>query len=984
VIALVLAMVWSRRGQALILALLTLFGVAAAVAAPAYLRAADRAVAAGQVRAAPPEQRAVALAGRQDDARGGGTGSDVDLDSTGSSLVGLPGFDYVYSREFPSLGLEKDEQIPTRFVYRQFVCAHVRITAGRCLIGEGDVVVGSRTAARLRLVPGQSITLTYGVFVTGQDANFWKPDGRPKKLLVAGVYEATEPDDVYWQPHGYFVGGGEPVFVGNVTFASTDHGATQVGIDGYGSVSALGVDRLPAIRAGLTGLDEAVRQSGAGLVLTTGIPALLQRIDAGRQAAHRIVPVLAVCLVLLTCLTIYLAVGYGTEGRRPELAVVALRGARFGQRWWLATGESLVAIVAGAVAGCVAGQLLVNAFAAWRFPGVGADPGLGSLRWAPVAAAAVVLTALLAQRRQVATPVAELLRRAPVVPGTATAIAFELVLVVLAAVAAVQLATGGGDLRGVGTFATALVLVGAALLAARLLLPWAAPVARRALGRGRVGVALAGFQLFRRPGAVRLFGLLTAAVAVAAYAAYAVDVGAQGRADQAVLGTGATRVLTVGPVGRQGLLNAVRAVDPAGDFGMAAVRLPDGSGLAVDATRLDAVASWPGDGPSRRSVARALRPSAPAAVRVPGSKVEFDITTTDFGEGRAVTITAVLNPLSGLSDEVLLLGVLRNGRGTYGREVPACAQGCTLNSLRVAGGTGSTDVAGHIVVHAITGVDLAATPWRATKGGTAAAGPDGLRIDVSSLNGLPEGMFVQPADTPLPVPVVTAGRPALLKVSGLDGRDVPVRVVTALPVVPGVGAPATLIDLDFADRVSTDGTQSTHAEVWLGPRAPADAARRLTEQGLVITADTAAGQVRRQLDQQGPALALWFFVLVAVLAVALAAGALVLASAVDRTRRIEDLSALRGQGLGRAPLRQATLWTYPVLVAAAVPTGIAIALLGWAVTGWALPLAGLNPPPFPLPGWPRPLVVLLAGAVMLLVLAGVALATGRRTLRSIR
>jgi putative ABC transport system permease protein len=50
--------------------------------------------------------------------------------------------------------------------------------------------------------------------------------------------------------------------------------------------------------------------------------------------------VLAVCLVLLSCLTIFLAVGYGTEGRRPELAVVALRGARWGQRWWLATGEN--------------------------------------------------------------------------------------------------------------------------------------------------------------------------------------------------------------------------------------------------------------------------------------------------------------------------------------------------------------------------------------------------------------------------------------------------------------------------------------------------------------------------------------------------------------------------------------------------------------------------------------------------------------------
>nr|WP_296069479.1 hypothetical protein [uncultured Actinoplanes sp.] len=446
-------------------------------------------------------------------------------------------------------------------------------------------------------------------------------------------------------------------------------------------------------------------------------------------------------------------------------------------------------------------------------------------------------------------------------------------------------------------------------------------------------------------------------------------------------------MLTVGPVGRQGLLNAVRSADPAGDWAMAVVRLPDSQALAVDATRLDAVASWPGRGPTRASVARALHPAVPAAVRVPGATVRFDITATGFGLGRAVTITAVLSPLSGparLADEVLPLGVINDARATYGRQVPACAGGCTLNSLRIAGGTGSSDVAGRLQIHSVTGVTLGATPWRATEGGTASSGPDGLRIDVASLNGLPDGMFAQPADTPLPVPVVTANRPAQLKMTGLDARDVPVRVVAGLPVVPGAGAPATLIDLDFADRVSTDGAPTSHAEVWLGARAPAGAAQRLADQGLVVTGDTPAARVRRQLDNQGPALALWFFVLVAVLALALAAGALVLASAVDRARRVEDLSALRGQGLARAPLRQATLWTYPVLVAAAVPAGMAIGLLGWAVTGWALPLAGTDPPPFPLPAWPSPAVVILAGVAMLAVLACAAVLSGRRTLRSIR
>src|SRR6185312_10756095 len=119
----------------------------------------------------------------------------------------------------------------------------------------------------------------------------------------------------------------------------------------------LTVDRLDRVRTGLSALTAQVTTLGSPVELDTGVPGLLARIDQGRSAMHLIVPVVAVALVLLACLTIFLAVGYGTEGRRPELAVVALRGARFWPRWWLGTGENLVAIVAGAILGCVAGQL---------------------------------------------------------------------------------------------------------------------------------------------------------------------------------------------------------------------------------------------------------------------------------------------------------------------------------------------------------------------------------------------------------------------------------------------------------------------------------------------------------------------------------------------------------------------------------------------------------------------------------------------------
>jgi hypothetical protein len=994
-IALVLAMVWTRRGQAVTLALLTMFGVAAAVAAPAYLRAADRAVAAGQVAAADAQSRSLTLIARQHDPRPRRSNpdalkADVKLTETGSTLAGMPGFDYVYAAEFPTLGIENTDKIRTRFVYRQDVCAHLAMVDGRCLIGESDIVIGEQTAQRTKLKPGDEINLVWARWNSNPEILAFEPDGTPKRFLISGVYRATDPGDAYWGAHNYFgadTGGraGEPVFVTNASLTAMDRGAVELSLDGSAPPAALGVDRLDAVRSGLASLQARTTALGTGIELDTSIPDLLARIDTGRSAAHRIVPVLAICLVLLACLTIFLAVGYGTEGRRPELAVVALRGARWGQRWWLATGENLVAILAGTALGCVAGQLLVDAFAAWRFRGIGADPGFAALRWAPFAALAAVVTALLAERRQLGRPVAELLRRVPPNPRMAGAIAAEAIVVVLAAVAVLQLVISDGGLDGVGTFATGLVLVAAALVAARLLLPWATVFARRQLRDGRLAAAIAAFQLSRRPGGARLFALLTAAVAVVGYAACAVDVGARGREIQAGIGTGAARVIAVGPISRQGLLAAVHAVDPSGRFAMAAVRLPASTDqppvLAVDTPGLPYVAQWGGDVPDLR----ALQPTAAAPVVLRGARLSVDMTTTGLTIGKPLLATVVLAPVTGPADEAVELGELQGGRHAYAFDAPACAGGCRLKALQIGGRQGSLDLTGTITVNAMTGVPASAFSdsgaWRVSEGGRLTGA---LRVEVTSLNGIPNGMFVQPADIPYPLPAAVAGDVARPTVIGFDGRALPITRSARIPAVPGLGAPALLTDLDYADRAATDAGPATTAQVWLSASAPADILDRLRAHGLVVTSDLEAGQVRAQLDKQGPALALWFYVIVAGLAVALAAGALILAAAVDRARRIEDLSALRGQGLTRAAVRRATLWTYPILVAAAVLAGTAIALLAWRLTGWALPLAGLNPPALPLPALPRPATLLCTALAAFIILAGVAVLAGRRTLRAIR
>ncbi|BCJ41887.1 hypothetical protein GCM10010168_75750 [Actinoplanes ianthinogenes] len=946
--SLVLAMVWHRRGQAVTLALLSLLAVASAVAAPAYLIAADRAVAAGQVATASTGELTLTVRGVQDSMIGG---SDNDFADLGGTLIALPGFRYFYSAETPAVGLEKTDRYPTRLVFRQDVCAHVTIVTGRCLFGESDVLLGERTAERLGLVPGDDITLSGAAPDGSVGVPRFVPVGRPKTLVVAGTYRATEPGETYWGRHGYFVSGadvgsGEPVFTTSMTMPATDRTRTELAIDGVAAPGVLDVDRIDRLRAELRRLDQSAAELDETLQIDTDIPRLLDRIDQGRAASGLLVPVLAVPLVLLACFSIYLTVGYGADGRQSELAVVALRGARWWSRWWLAAGESLVAVLAGALAGCLAGQLLINVVAAVRFPGVGQAADWSSLRYAPLAALIALLAAVAAQRRQLTRPVAGLLRRIPA-PGSGRVPFGEAVLLVLAVVTGVQLVLSDGSLTGVGLFAPALILLTLALLLSRLLLPVLGRFAARALRRGRLGPALAGLQLTRRPGASRLFALLVAAAAVAGYAACAVDTGTLGRDTQARLGAGASRVLTVQPVSGRQLLAAVRAADPDGHWAMAVTQLSSGtdhpvSGLAVDSQALAAVATWPQDAPQAATVAGRLRPVAVEPTVVDGPELAVDVTSSS----NRLQLSASVSSLDG--EATIDLGRLRVGRATYRERPVVCRAGCRINGLQVSG-SGAAQVKARLTIHSLGDRWLMSGTSTTS---TATTGPDGVTIEVDVSPSYAEVARLRPAGVPDPLPVAYAGA-APEAIKGLADDTLRVDPVTALPAVPQLGRQAYLVDLGYAGLLASGTKRAQVAQVWLSPAAPADAVARLTAQGLTVADDTGTAAVRARLDRQGPALSLGFYVLAAALATLLGVGALVLTVAVDRGRRTEDLVAMRIQGLRRGPAGQATFWTYPVLVTAAVVAGMLVGLAGWRLTGWALPLAGVDPPDLPLPAQPR-------------------------------
>jgi putative ABC transport system permease protein len=994
-ISLVLAMVWNRRGQAVTLALLAMLAVASAVAAPAYLIAAERAVADGQIATAPTSELTLSTRRTSDSLQEASPSVGIEFPDVGRVLLlGLGGFAFYHSAEVPTVGLSPTNDFPTRFVFRQEVCAHVQLTAGRCLIGEGDVLIGEKTAEQRKLTAGDTISLTAARMNGLVRPPTWEPDGPPKKLTVVGVYRVPDSSSAYWGLHGYFVSGdgigpGEPVFTTAGTLETTKRTTTTMSIDGVAQPGTLDIDRLDQLRADMERLDATAAELEDSLQFNSGIPRLLDRIDEGRAAARLLVPVLAVPLVLLACFTIYLTVGYGAEGRQSELAVVALRGARWWTRWWLATGESLVAVLGGAVAGCLAGQLLVNGVAAALFPGVGTAPALTSLRFAPLAAAAALVAAVAAQRRQLISPVSRLLRRTPPADRRRLAAA-EAVVAVLAIAAGVQYFVSDDPLTGFGLFAPALIVLALALVAARLLLPLVNRYAVRALHGGRLGVALAGIQLSRRPGAGRLFALLVASVAVAGYAACTVDTAAGGRDVEASLGTGAERVLVVQPVTRQGLLTGVRAVDPDGRFAMAVVRIPGGSstppGLAVDTRALAAVPAWSAGAPSRDGLSDVLHPEQPPPpVTFADPDIAIEVTAATTG---VMQLAVSLSANDGPGVQILEFGDLKPGTHTYRENVEICEKGCRLNAVRISGTGSNVEATGEVVIRGMR----TATPapltdpgrWRATPAAKLSAAPDGLRADLKVTGAVTDTAWIQPVTTPYPLPIAYAGNPpASGTIIDSGATTIPVTSAVALPAVPAIGRQGVIVDLEYSDLISVAPKLVSQPEVWLNADAPAEIVDRLAQHGLQVVSETSAAEVKAGLDRQGPAVALWFHLLAAVLAGLLGAGALALTVAVDRARRTEDLTALRTQGLRPRPAGLATLWTYPVLVVIATTVGLLVAAAAWRLTGWALPLAGLTPPDLPLPTWPRPTALLAAAGAVLVVQFLVAVLSGRDLRRRI-
>jgi len=949
-VALVLGAIRARTAQALTVLILTALIAAVAAAGPWYAIAAGSRAADGDVAAAPAGQRMLSV--RQTATTGGDPQTSLDaFRGTVDGLLPIPGLRAVLGMTV-ALTTDRASGNPAMSVaYREEFCAHVRLT-GPCPAAAGEAAISQDAAVQLGLAPGDKLVLSASQNTV------------PVTLRIVSRYVVADPAGDYWSNRLFRAADGlEPAFTPVETFTDDqlsdptltyDVGVPQAlirGDDGY--------DLGRVLRAA------DARFDGAGLRLVNPTWQLLTVIAGDRRTIREAVVVGLSQVLVLGLFAIGLAGRYTGRERRGDIALLKLRGSTRRGMVWLALGQHLAPMLVGALAGAPLGFLAARLLAG---PVLGPADRLDALGLSAAAVGLVVagglLVLLAVESAVLRLPVLRLLSRVSNGRRDWRADVLDLVLLAVAVAAAYQVRAGRST-GGLALVAPALVALAVALLLARLLGRVADRGGGAALRSGRLLLGLVAAQTARRPGAHRVFALVAVAVAIFAGTAGAWSAGREARTQRSQVELGAPRVLTVQATNRTALQHAVRGADPGGTHAMAAVVDRDSIPpvVAVDSSRLAAIATWRPEYGALDTLGSAVRATAPpAAVMVTGSGLTLRIRNAD---NDPVVVTAVLqHEATGVSHTVVF-GPLARGEHRVGAPVSGCttAPGCRLVrwQLSAPGGDGLPSASAAVTIRGLSQQEPAAEVldaaalgdprrWRpdftdAAVDVFATAGALTMRMDRHETGRTQLGSRVYAVDAALPLPVVMAGpQPANWQFSdaivfAFGGSPVRVRVAGTAPVLPVVGGAGILADLDTARRISAEGDLGGTYQVWLAGDAPESVVTALRAHGLTILDDASVAGRAARLEDQGTAVGATFALLAAAVGLLLAAAAVAVAAAVERGPQLDQLSALRLQGL---PLRTAIGTGY----AGSAVLVVAGALAGLLAAAVARPAVGVTIRPF--------------------------------------
>ncbi len=1011
-IALVVSMLRTRRVSAVMLALLATVAFAAAYAIPAFLAAADRSVISDELQHATVDQQVIEATNSY---KAQSTWQRPDSAFAGKlpQTMAEPSLSIVYADQFDVMMLGKVKAAP-RMQFRQNVCDHVTLVSGRCPTGTGEVMIGASLAASESLAAGSVIPIEYAdVGVSPFDGPYVKPvpGYNPLTVNVVGVYRANDTTEPYWGDEPMFGADSlrltdAPIFTVPGTMSAVDHASELQYVDAVLDPAALQDGQIATVRAQV---QHALSAAGAGSSgVGSAIPQLLSSIDNDLTSTHEAVFLIALPLIGIGWVAVFLGSAYAVAGRREEIGIVKLRGARYVRRLWLGSGEAVLSVLIAIPLGYFAAMLGIRLVVGHFLPGHPAHPpiGSGALRYVTIVLAGCLIAVFAAVYRTLATSTPDLLRGVPPRSSRWRTAAVEVLVVVFAAAALEQMLTEQSALAGIDLVAPWFLIAAIGVLAARLLLLIVAWIGRLGLrSRRTLGFGVGALQIARRPGVSRVFVLIVITIGIVTYAAAATGVASAARTSRAAISTGGTAVVSVAPLSRLALLEAVRKADPSGRYAMAVASIPQpASGLptvlAVDSSRLAAVAAWPSDGMPVGTAARLLNPPVPASIILHGGIMAVDVDVdADGSPPPQVSMELYVQPLDGQQTTEVPFSRADPTKPEYQADAGICrAVGCRIAGLTITGAAppdGASPVyfggAVTVTLSSARVVDPASAPldafaaapsWRivALSSGvrsSLAASPTGMTITAGfNANGFTAQL--NPTDNAFPAPALST-RPTGESVQGSLGIDqvrFATRQVGQLSVLPGLPPNAMIIDLQDADRIApVVGDDATTPAVWLSSSAPSDMTARLRAAGLNVIGVTRSGPLARYLSGQGPAVGSTFYVLSVTGALVVAVIALMLTASVDRTRRGKELRALRTQGLPSHGVASASGFAYIGLTGSAVIAGLAAGLVSWRLTGGKVPifadgqaLVGVSV----WPDWTGLVVPLAAAAALLLVVSGAA------------
>jgi len=829
----------------------------------------------------------------------------------------------------------------SRLTYRTGICSILHFTAGGCRTDLGDAVVSDRTAQRLGISVGSTITIT--------DRN----DEDPVHVQITGVFQLPNTQSAYWfgEAGPYFAFGQstpppqidevDDLFVASpAAFALPRAYVRSLTIQSGLRPGVLGIGNASAVMQDMLALEQ--HAADAGFQVETGLPAVLADPLHQQSLMDTIVVVAALQLVLLAIWVLTSVLMRSADLRRTELRVARLRGFPPSTLLAVSITEPAVLCAIGTVLGIVGAWGVVRAAASILF-----TPGTAVTldTWTFVGFGAVVLTicTVLGVSSMRLLRSSGLAASSPQPASSRSRAVIDVAILALSVVAVIGASTSralSSNSDPVAAAAPAVVALGTSVIAIRIVEYLCRRLSAATLDSSAVATFLAVRRIGRRPTTLREGRTLVIAAGLACFAVCAWSVARDNRLTAARFSVGARTVVTV-TAGDQQLDQAVDHVDPHRRFAMAAIETyPYGTPvIGVDAARLAGAVEWP-PGTAAESVAAVSRALIPR--RVPEVTVTNDalaVSADVSASGAARRDLAHLYLAAWLFDpqdgtRIVDLGRLRPGRSTYDG-VPSLSCPCRLVGIGVLPSAKRVPSSGQIELglgalrnHSGTGVpqsaraELTQAAWRSTTDGVGVvAAGSGVGFDIPMTAVVSDTSQAEPsamaslAGQPSVLPAVAGGlaeslavdggQQGTLPVQGLDSNTITVRPVIAAASLPRIGSAGVFVDLGTLERAQTGPTVAvTSQQVWLGPQAPSNAVSRLRAAGLHIDQVQRSSTLISEARHTGPALAYDFMLLATLVALLVAAVGTFSVLAAGGRQRATEMVALEVTGVRRGILER--------------------------------------------------------------------------------